>query len=336
MLPSSFGRAASCDVTVPNVHYSGTHCVVSRGADSGGVCVLRNLSSNGTFVQRPGARAVKLAKNQSHELRGGDSFALVMPPDRVEKKFKAEAIAFKLELAAGGASASAASAAAASAAPANPAISQAVSPPGQPRSAGAPGGAPAPDAFKMPAPKARQKERTLPGLYSVTTQELGRGQFATVYKCRSRESGEEFAVKKVLKKKFALHQKFEQNIKKEVGILKQMTHPNIVQVIDVFDSEAELNLVMELMAGGELFDYIIEKGRLAEDASRGIVEQVLQAVSYLHGNGVIHRDLKPVRKPPHPCFSSLAHCRMSLTGACARGRRTFCCATSPLAARSCR
>ena len=66
MLPSSFGRAASCDVTVPNVHYSGTHCVVSRGAGSGGVCVLRNLSSNGTFRNDR-----QIEKGVEHILRQG-------------------------------------------------------------------------------------------------------------------------------------------------------------------------------------------------------------------------------------------------------------------------
>ena len=50
---------------------------------------------------------------------------------------------------------------------------------------------------------------------------------------------------------------------------------------------------MEIMKGGELFDYIIDRGRLEEEVSRGIVEQVLQAVNYLHTRNILHRDLKP-------------------------------------------
>ena len=63
-----------------------------------------------------------------------------------------------------------------------------------------------------------------------------------------------------------------------------------MQVVDVFETEAELNLIMEIMMGGELFEYIIDRGRLEEEISRDIVEQVLQAVEHLHTNDILHRD----------------------------------------------
>lgn len=242
-------------------------CSVSRraGAD-GDVVLLTNLSSNDTWLKPRREKPRKLAKNQEGELKPGDSFSLLMPPHAVEKKFGRQAVAFEL-LAAPGTSSAALSATTA-------------------------GGAPAP--FKVPAPKVKEAQRTLRRAYEVSSQELGSGQFAKVFLCRSRQDGKEYACKNVQKKKFLYTQpKFEQNIKKEISILQGIKHPNIVQVVDVFDTDDELNLIMELMTGGELFDYIIESGRLEEEVSRGIVEQVLQAVKHLHAENILHRDREP-------------------------------------------
>ena len=271
----SFGRAAKCDVSMPNMpNYSGCHAIIAHRA---GVVVLRNLSSNGTWLKQGGGenRLVKLKKNEEHELQVGDQFSLLMPPHTVAKKFGEQAVAFELESA-------------------PPAASTA------PSGGASSGGAAAPDAtqFKVPAPKVRAAQQTLDQAYEVSTKELGRGQFAKVFLCKSRRGGQTFACKNIQKKKFMYQPKFEQNIKKEISILQEIKHPNIVQVVDVFDTEEELNLIMELMTGGELFDYIIDCGRLQEEVSRGIVEQVLQAVKHLHEKNILHRDREPYHLAP--------------------------------------
>ena len=140
--------------------------------------------------------------------------------------------------------------------------------------------------------------------YEISSQVLGAGQFAKVFLCTSRQTGKKYACKSVQKKRFMYTQpKFEQNTKKEISILQRIKHPNIVQVVDVFDTANELNLIMERMSGGELFDYIIDSdsGRLEEEVSRGITEQVLQAVKYLHAENILHRD----RKPVSPCSANV-------------------------------
>lgn len=281
----SFGRAQSCDVSMPNMpNYSGRHAVVTRRATADGdVVLLRNLSSNGTWLKPRKDKPRKLGANQEHELRPGDSFSLLLPPKEVEKRFGEQAVAFELEDAPPPASAATSASASGTVAPVA-------------------------TQFKVPLPKIKGAQRTLGQAYEVSSEVLGSGQFATVFQCKSRQDGEIYACKNIQKKKFVYHNKFEQNLKKEISILQKIKHPNIVQVVDVFDTDAELNLIMEVMKGGELFDYIIDRGRLEEEVSRGIVEQVLQAVKHLHRKNILHRD----REPNHllPSARSCSVCRV--------------------------
>jgi hypothetical protein len=273
----SFGRAHACDVSMPSMPtYSGRHATLScRTGANGRVVILKNLSPNGTWLKKRGRhKPRKLAKNEEGELKPGDSFSLLLPPHAVAEKFKDQAVAFELEDAPPPANAATAAGAAAPApAAAKPRTTQ----------------------FKVPAPKSKSapssnSKATLHTAYDVSKRVLGSGQFATVFSCTSRQDGKTYACKNIQKKKFMFHTKFEQNIKKEVSILQKIKHPNIVQVVDVFETEAELNLIMEIMMGGELFEYIIDRGRLEEEISRDIVEQVLQAVEHLHTNDILHRD----------------------------------------------
>ncbi|KAL3937040.1 MAG: hypothetical protein SGBAC_007766 [Bacillariaceae sp.] len=86
---------------------------------------------------------------------------------------------------------------------------------------------------------------------------------------------------------------------REIQILKEVKHPNIIALIDVFEDAKYLHLVTELCTGGELFDRIIAKTQSAEghfsehDASQ-LVRDILDAIAYCHDvKGIVHRDLKP-------------------------------------------
>uniref|UniRef100_W8B3F0 Calcium/calmodulin-dependent protein kinase type 1 n=1 Tax=Ceratitis capitata TaxID=7213 RepID=W8B3F0_CERCA len=72
-----------------------------------------------------------------------------------------------------------------------------------------------------------------------------------------------------------------------------LTHPNIVQLLETFEDKSKVYLVMELVTGGELFDRIVEKGSYTEKDASGLIRQILEAVDYMHEQGVVHRDLKP-------------------------------------------
>jgi calcium/calmodulin-dependent protein kinase I len=112
-----------------------------------------------------------------------------------------------------------------------------------------------------------------------------------VKRAKLRTTGERFAVKVLSKRKMseedlaALHT--------EIEILKSVDHPNIVKLIDIFEDERHVCLVMELLLGGELFDQIIEKDKFSEYDAREATKAIIDAISYCHSLGIIHRDIKP-------------------------------------------
>jgi serine/threonine protein kinase len=125
---------------------------------------------------------------------------------------------------------------------------------------------------------------------------LGTGNFATVRLGTHRKTGELVAVKIIEKKRFAMQSDFSfASLQSEVEILRRMNHPNIIRVIDVFDSDKAFTMVLELVAGGDLFDYVV--GRcptpFTEAEARALFVQLLEAVLYMHNKDVVHRDLKP-------------------------------------------
>ena len=79
----------------------------------------------------------------------------------------------------------------------------------------------------------------------------------------------------------------------EIETLRSLRHPNIIQLFDVYITEDKIYIVMELMSGGELFDYVVQKGKLTEEEASRIVRKVTDALVYMHSKNVIHRDLKP-------------------------------------------
>ncbi|KAL2091423.1 hypothetical protein ACEWY4_013686 [Coilia grayii] len=75
--------------------------------------------------------------------------------------------------------------------------------------------------------------------------------------------------------------------------LPRIKHANIVSLEDIFESKSHLYLVMQLVSGGELFDRIVAKGFYTEKDASKLIQQILDAVKYLHDMGIVHRDLKP-------------------------------------------
>ncbi|MED6239495.1 hypothetical protein ATANTOWER_007151 [Ataeniobius toweri] len=82
-------------------------------------------------------------------------------------------------------------------------------------------------------------------------------------------------------------------VRTEIGVLLRLSHPNIIQLKEIFETDTDIALVLELVTGGELFDRIVERGYYSERDAAHVIKQILEAVAYLHGNGVVHRDLKP-------------------------------------------
>lgn len=107
----------------------------------------------------------------------------------------------------------------------------------------------------------------------------------------SKKSGDSYAVKIVTKSK--LTKEDEEALKDEIGILSAMNHPNIIRLFDVFEEKEYYYLVTEKMAGGELFDRIVQKSYYNEKEARDVCLILFQAIQYCHEKKVAHRDLKP-------------------------------------------
>jgi serine/threonine protein kinase/ankyrin repeat protein len=82
-------------------------------------------------------------------------------------------------------------------------------------------------------------------------------------------------------------------IEKEINALRVCDHPNIVSFYDVLETETKVFLVMEHLPHGELYDYILDKGKLSEAEASKLFGQVVSAITHCHALGIIHRDLKP-------------------------------------------
>ncbi|XP_032938884.1 death-associated protein kinase 2-like isoform X3 [Catharus ustulatus] len=126
-------------------------------------------------------------------------------------------------------------------------------------------------------------------------EKLGSGHFGVVRLCRERSTGNFYAAKFVKTRRcwgsrLGLQRA---QVEREVAILRQLDHPNIMQLHDLFASRAEVVLVLELISGGELFDFIAEKEMLSEEEAIEFLGQILSGVEYLHARLIAHFDLKP-------------------------------------------
>ena len=120
---------------------------------------------------------------------------------------------------------------------------------------------------------------------------LGKGGFGRVYKVRHKLSNQYRAMKIIQCKSSSEHHSL--TINKEINILKNLDHPNIIKVYEFYSSEKYVYIINELCTGGELFDKIVDVKHFSELVACNIMRQLFSAVAYCHENGVIHRDLKP-------------------------------------------
>ncbi|XP_010767311.1 serine/threonine-protein kinase ULK1-like isoform X2 [Notothenia coriiceps] len=120
---------------------------------------------------------------------------------------------------------------------------------------------------------------------------IGHGAFAVVFRGRHKEKRDwVVAVKCINKKNLAKSQSL---LGKEIKILKELKHENIVRLLDYQEMGGCVYLVMEYCNGGDLAEYLHSKGTLSEDTIRVFLHQIGQAMKVLQSKGILHRDLKP-------------------------------------------
>jgi serine/threonine protein kinase len=121
---------------------------------------------------------------------------------------------------------------------------------------------------------------------------IGEGAFGAVYKASNRETGELLALKKI-PKRFTDVTAFQNEINALMHVRDSGGHPGICALNENYEDEKYYYLLLDFVSGGELFDHLIEMGAYSEKDAARLVREVASALSFLHGIGIVHGDLKP-------------------------------------------
>ncbi|KAF7796331.1 hypothetical protein EIP86_007508 [Pleurotus ostreatoroseus] len=141
------------------------------------------------------------------------------------------------------------------------------------------------------------------GLWKIG-RTIGKGSSGRVRIARHSRTGQ-YAAVKIVSKQVILSSRMSlrdadgeaerilHGIEREIVIMKLIEHPNIMRLYDVWETSTELFLILEYVEGGELFEYLCDKGRLSTNEALDYFQQIITAVDYCHRFNIAHRDLKP-------------------------------------------
>ncbi|XP_052827895.1 serine/threonine-protein kinase BRSK2 isoform X10 [Octopus bimaculoides] len=135
-----------------------------------------------------------------------------------------------------------------------------------------------------------QKEEQYVGPYRLE-KTLGKGQTGLVKLGVHCITGKKVAIKIVNREK--LSESVLMKVEREIAIMKLIEHPHVLGLYDVYENKKYLYLVLEHVSGGELFDYLVKKGRLTPKEARRFFRQIISALDFCHSHNICHRDLKP-------------------------------------------
>ncbi|QSL67079.1 hypothetical protein MERGE_001466 [Pneumocystis wakefieldiae] len=128
------------------------------------------------------------------------------------------------------------------------------------------------------------------GHYAIL-KTLGEGSFGKVKLAVHSITGHKVALK-IISRKSLLNLDMSSRVDREISYLKLLRHPHIIKLYEVIATPTDIIMVIEY-AGGELFDYIVSRGKMSEDEARRFFQQIITAVEYCHRHKIVHRDLKP-------------------------------------------
>ena len=126
----------------------------------------------------------------------------------------------------------------------------------------------------------------------IIKETIGKGTFSKVKLGINKITGEKVAIKILDKSKIVEKEDLER-IVREMSILSKMDHKNVIKVFQIYEDSNNFLIIMEYCEGGELFNYIVKKGRLSEEEASFFFYQIVNGVEYIFSKGVAHRDLKP-------------------------------------------
>ncbi|KAJ5515145.1 hypothetical protein N7463_004697 [Penicillium fimorum] len=136
----------------------------------------------------------------------------------------------------------------------------------------------------------KRKETTF-GSY-ILGQTLGEGEFGKVKLGWKRDGSIQVAIKLIRRDTLGTNPSRLPKIYREIAILRELAHPNIVRLHEMVETDRHIGIIMEYASGGELFDYILNNRYLKDNSARRLFAQLVSGVGYLHKKGIVHRDLK--------------------------------------------
>jgi len=120
---------------------------------------------------------------------------------------------------------------------------------------------------------------------------IGKGAFGKVTLGIHKLTGKQVAIK-TIEKSYMKDDFSKKKVFQEVYLLKKIRHSNVIRLLEVFESNKHLLMVMEYAGGGDLLKLIKRKGRLQEVDAKFIFKQIVYGLAHIHCRSVIHRDIK--------------------------------------------
>lgn len=144
--------------------------------------------------------------------------------------------------------------------------------------------------YSSSATSSSKKETNFGGY--ILGKTLGEGEFGKVKLGWRRDGSVQVAVKLIRREALGGNPSRLPKIYREINILRELSHPNIVRLHEMTETDKYIGIVLEYASGGELFDYILLHRYLKDNAARKLFAQLISGVGYLHKKGIVHRDLK--------------------------------------------
>ena len=139
------------------------------------------------------------------------------------------------------------------------------------------------------------KKRVIKGKSTtyIISKTIGKGTFGKVKLVYDTNNLQEIYACKLLKKSNIKNKNDYLRLKRELLILTNVDHPNIIKIYEIIENSEVYFIIMEYCKSGELFNYIVKNKRLSEEISAFFFYQLINGINYLHNQGICHRDLKP-------------------------------------------
>jgi BR serine/threonine kinase len=137
-----------------------------------------------------------------------------------------------------------------------------------------------------------QGPQTTLGPY-VLVRSLGAGTTGKVKLAINNDTKQRCAIKIIAKESFEQRPNLQSKVQREISLMQLVDHPHLLKLVDVLESPRHFYMVLEYAQNGELFEYLVSRGRLDESQAMRFFRQIVYGLEYLHSLGICHRDLKP-------------------------------------------